>query len=213
MKKADAHKALEMIDQCIGPWREFVPDQEFDWFVDRIKTAIEVYCGLPDPAELSAELKKIERASRRPSREFVDLIKDASSTTRKVLEEHGGRLAIPSPDDDEAIADLAAEIRSRIIVGSYWRPEGKKRRWMARVTTALPFKRPRRRRLEVLVSLVCAAYSGATGKPTRRAWDLEERQGIEIIMDNIFRAIGIGDTHSSQEALRRQVQMRNSSNL
>ena len=83
---------------------------------------------------------------------------------------------------------------------------------MARVTAALPFKRPRRRRLEVLVSLVCAAYSGASGKPTRRAWDLEERQEIENIMEDIFHAIGIGDTHSSQEALRRQVQMRNSSN-
>ena len=209
MARVELDDVLQKIEDYKSAWCEFIPENEFDWFVDRVKSAIKIYYELPDPAELSAELKKIEKASRRPSREFVNLINNASSTTRKVLEEHGGRLATPDPDDDEAITELAIEIRSRIIVASYWRPEGKKRRWRVRVTASLPFKRPKRRRLEVLVSLVSAAYSGASGKPTRRAWDLEDPQPIEAIIKDVISALEIDDNTSVAGALRRHVENRN----
>jgi len=207
MAKPDVLGAIRTIDACKVSWEGLVPDEELEWLVDRIKSAVEIYYELPTQAEFSDQLKKIESATTHPYSELVRLISNASEAVRKILEIHGGKLEIPSRDGDE-LADFAAEVRSRIIIASYWRPEGDKNRRMTRVVATPPFKRPKNARLELLVSLVSAAYAGATGNSVSRSWTLEEPKEIEILLDDVFDAIGISDNHSYLEALRRQVKNR-----
>jgi hypothetical protein len=207
MAKPDALTAIRTIDSYKASWEGLVPGEKFDWFVARIKTAVEIYYELSDQAEFSDQLKQIESATTHPSSELVRLISDASEPVRRLLEINGGEFEVPN-SDTESLADFATEIRSRVIVASYWRPEKDKRRRITKVAATRPFKRPRNERLEVLVSFVSAAYAGATGNLVRRAWSLEERQGIEILLDDVFDAIGISDTRSYLESLRRQVKNR-----
>jgi hypothetical protein len=208
MAKPDALTAITTIDGYREVWEGLIPEENFDWFLARIKTAVGLYYDLPDQAEFSGQLKKIESATTDPSSELVQLVSNASEPVRKLLELNGGELEIPSPGSD-GLADFATEIRSRIIVASYWRPERDKRRRITKLTATLPFKRPRNARLEMLVSFVSAAYAGATGTLVKRSWADDNRQGIEIVLDDIFVAVGIGDARSYLEALRRQVKNRN----
>ena len=210
MSEIKLDDVLQKIDGYKEAWRGLIPDSEFDWFVERVKTAIEIYYSIADPAELSAELRRIEKASRQPSSKFLDLVKNASDTTQKVLEKHGGLLVMPNASDNNAIANFALEIRSRIILASYWKAEGTKRRRKVRVTRTLPFKRPARQRVDVLVSLVAAACGGATGKAASRSWSDDNKQVIQVVLGDIFDALEIDDDISDSEALRRHVAIRNS---
>jgi len=208
MAKPDALTAITTIDGYREVWEGLIPEENFDWFLARIKTAVGLYYDLPDQTEFSDQLKKIESATTDPSSELVQLVSNASEPVRKLLELNGGELEVPSPGSD-GLADFATEIRSRIIVASYWRSERDQRRRITKLTATLPFKRPRNARLEMLVSFVSAAYAGATGILVKRSWADDNRQGIEIVLDDIFIAVGIGDARSYLEALRRQVKNRN----
>jgi hypothetical protein len=210
MSEIKLNDVLQKIDEYKESWREYIPDGEFDWFVDRVKTAIKIFYDLPDPAVISAELKRIEKASRRPTREFVNLINNASSATRTVLEEHGGLLVTPNAGDENAIVDFAREIRSRIILTTYWKAEGTKQRRKVKVITERPFKRPKHHRLDALVSLVAAAYGGVTGKATSRSWSDDKKKPIQVVLGDIFNALAIDDYSSDNEALRRHIATRNS---
>jgi len=192
MSEIKLDDVLQKIDGYKEAWCGLIPNSEFDWFVERVKTAIEIYYSIADPAELSAELRRIEKASRQPSSEFLDLVKNASDTTQKLLEKHGGLLVMPNAGDNNAIANFALEIRSRIILASYWKAEGTKRR------------------RKVNVSLVAAACGGATGKAASRSWSDDNKQVIQVVLADIFDALEIDDDISDSEALRRHVAIRNS---
>jgi hypothetical protein len=127
MTKTDASTAMTTIDGYSKVWEGLIPIVNFDWFLARVETAIELYFDVPDQTEFSDQIKEIERATHSPSPALVDLLREASEPVRKLLEVNGGELQIPDPDHDD-LADFATEIRSRIIVGSFWRPEREKRR-------------------------------------------------------------------------------------
>ena len=61
MARVELDDVLQKIEDYKSAWCEFIPDNEFDWFVDRVKSAIKIYYELPDPAELSAEQKRSKR--------------------------------------------------------------------------------------------------------------------------------------------------------
>jgi len=203
---------LQKIDEFQEVWREFIPEDNFDWFVARIKTALETFYPLSDLGDLSAELQNIEQASKHPSPAFVSMVTNASPSAREVLEQHGTLPIPPLVDDKNGISDFANEIRARIIAGERWQQEGRKRRRNVQVIAKQPFRRPKRHSIDVLVSLVATAYSGASGAPTVRAWSHEKKQPIEVIIGDVFDALGIDDTHSANEALRRHIRTRDSLN-
>ena len=210
MSKLQANEALQKIDEYKDAWHGLVPQSRFDWFVERVKTAIETYYTLSEPAELSAELKKIERAARNHSASLPSLVKNASPMAQEILERDGHLASLPDADDDESLAEFAHNTRTRIVVSECWRKDGAKRRRKIKTGISLPFKRPKREKIMALVSLVASACSVANGEATKRSWSGEKKTPIEAVLEDIFDALAIDNTHSVNEALRRHVASRNS---
>ena len=209
MSEIELPKVLDKIDVGKENWREIIPAKQFDWFVERVTEAIKIFYELWDPPNLAAELRHIEKASKDPSPELLSLVDQATPMARYILEQHGTLPATPTTNDRETIAEFACDIRSRVVASRYWKSEGPKRRRVTNVVGSLPFKRPKRQRVDMLISFIAAAYVGATAKVLTRSWsDDEDESSIEIILGDIFANLQIDDIHSVKRAIRRHMEKR-----
>ena len=186
------------VSQALQPLRGLILNGNFNQFLDRVYSAIEIYLDLDEPSVVSIELKEIDRICRQPNYTLLNVLKNISPTTRELLDGKTPLPPLPSKDDDAAIDALANDIRQRIVV----RMKPLSDRIGYRLIGHSKVGRPSKQRLSVLVSFVAAAYVGATEKGYRRRWDGDENLPFHQILEKLFCALDINA--SADEAIRRQ---------
>ena len=183
--------------QVLEPVKKFIPEDNFDQFLDRVLSAVEIYLDLDEPSAVAKELREIDKICRNPNYTLLNVLKNVSANTREILDGKTPLPNLPDKDDDAAIDALAKEIRQRIIV----RMKPLSDRMGYRLIGHSKVGRPSKQRLSVLVSFVAAAYVGATEKGYRRRWDGDDLP-FHQILETLFCALGINA--SADEAIRRQ---------
>ena len=105
------------VSQALQPLRVLIPSGNFDQFLDRVYSAIEIYLDLDEPSEVAKELRQINRICQKPNYTLMNVIGNASKQTIELLEDREPLPPLPNPNDDAGIDALAKEIRQRIITG------------------------------------------------------------------------------------------------
>ena len=188
------------VSQALQPLRGLIPSGNFDQFLDRVYSAIEIYLDLDEPSVIAKELREINRICQKPNYTLMNVIGNASKQTIELLEDMKPLPPLPNPNDDAGIDALALEIRQRIVVGGKLLSDRVGYGLIGPSTKG----RPSKDRLKVLVSFVAFAYVSATGKNYRRRWDSDPSTKLPFhqILKVIFQTLRIDA--SVDEAIRRQ---------
>ena len=188
----------EELLKAMEPVRDLIPDDNYDLFLNQVYSATEIYLDLDEPSIVAKELREIDRICRNPNYILLNILGDISKSTKELLDGKTPLPPLPNKEDKAGIAELAQEIRQRIIV----RMKPKSDRMGYSFIAKSKAGRPSKQRLSVLVSFTTAAYVNATGKEYRRQWDSDDDLPFHQILEKLFCALGI--KASIDEAIRRQ---------
>jgi hypothetical protein len=188
----------EELLQAMEPVKDLIPEDNYDQFLDQVYSAIEIYLDLHEPSMVTKELREIDRICRKPNRTLLKKLGDISKSTKELLDGKTPLPPLPNIEDEAGIAELAKEIRQRIVVQMKPLSDRIGYRLIGRSKAG----RPPKQRLRVLVSFITAAYVNATGKEYRRQWDGDDDLPFHQILEKLFCALGI--KASVDEAIRRQ---------
>ena len=188
----------EELLKAMEPVRDLIPEDNYDQFLDQVYSATEIYLDLDEPSIVAKELSEINRICGKPNRTLLHKLGKISKSTRELLDGKTPLPPLPNIEDEAGIAELAKEIRQRIIV----RMKPKSDRMGYSFIAKSKAGRPSKQRLSVLVSFTTAAYVNATGKEYRRQWDSDDDLPFHQILEKLFCALGI--KASIDEAIRRQ---------
>ena len=188
----------EELLKAMEPVRGLIPEDNYDQFLDQVYSATEIYLDLDEPSIVAKELSEINQICGKPNRTLLHKLGKISKSTRELLDGKTPLPPLPNIEDEAGIAELAKEIRQRIIV----RMKPKSDRMGYSFIAKSKAGRPSKQRLSVLVSFTTAAYVNATGKEYRRQWDSDDDLPFHQILEKLFCALGI--KASIDEAIRRQ---------
>ena len=188
----------EELLQAMEPVRDFIPEDNYAQFLDQIYSATEIYLDLDEPSIVAKELREIDRICRNPNYTLLNVLGGISKSTKELLDGNAPFPPLPNREDESGIAELAKEIRQRIIV----RMKPKSDRMGYSFIAKSKAGRPSKQRLSVLVSFTTAAYVNATGKEYRRQWTSDDDLPFHRILEKLFCTLGI--KASVDEAIRRQ---------
>ena len=189
-------------------WRHVIPPIEQQLFVERVKRAAEIYLDLVSPRDLAVELKDFEEGTRNSPQLTTQLFEELSNGAKTAL--YGFEQPGASRLNRLAKQDLYDEIRSRLILSQSWKPEaqGKRRRHIHIVGPQMRKGRPSHAKIDVLVSLISAAYAAATNKKPSRSWSEAVESDIEMIVEDCLANMGIDDVYSAKAGVRRHMENR-----
>ena len=181
-----------------------IPEGRFKEFLKRIEVALEIYQELDEPKLVQMELRELGHLTKKVDLKkkvdsaLVDKIKQLNPTTIEFLERFSPLPPLPNVKNKEDLDLYTKDIRRRILKGSilsdketYNLPTG-----------AYKIGRPRKERIDVLVSFVAAAYVLTTGNTIRREWNVDDTLPMHKILMIIFNKIGLKKV-SIDEAIRR----------
>ena len=188
----------EELSQAMDPVRDLIPEDHYDQFLNQVYSATEIYLDLDEPSIVAKELREIDRICRKPNRTLLNILGDISKSTKELLDGKTPLPPMPNIEDEAGIAELAKEIRQRIVVQMKPLSDRMGYRLIGRSKAG----RPSKQRLRVLVSFTTAAYVNATGKEYRRQWDGDDDLPFHQILEKLFCALGI--KANIDEAIRRQ---------
>ena len=197
--KPRASLSREELLQAFDPVKDLIPEDNYNQFLDRVYSAIEIYFDLDEPSRVAKELREINRICQRPNYTLLNVLGDISKSTRELLDGKAPLPSLPNKADEAAIAELAKEIRQRIVVKMKPLSDRMGYRLIGRSKAG----RHPKQRLSVLVSFTAIAYVDATGKEYRRQWDSDNALPFHQILKRLFWALGIDA--SVDEAIRRQL--------
>ena len=186
------------VSQALETVRVHIPKETFDQFLDQVYSAVEIYLDLDEPSIVAKELREIDRICRNPNYTLLNILGDIRKSTKELLDGKTPLPPMPNIEDEAGIAELAKEIRQRIVVQMKPLSDRMGYRLIARSKAG----RPSKQRLKVLVSFTTAAYVNATGKEYRRQWASDDDLPFHQILEKLFGALGIET--STDEAIRRQ---------
>jgi len=175
-----------------------IPRAYFDQFCRRAYSSARIFLETNEPKIIAKELREINRLARRPKYTLLNVIGRASAGTIAILEDLKPLRPMPNVNDDADIKAYAKDIRERIVIHG--------RKLSDRIKNDLSGPkikngRPPKARIDILVSLVAAAYLSATGQTIRRIWDSDEQLPFHQILEVIFRVLCLDA--SVDEAVRR----------
>ena len=175
-----------------------IPEGRFKEFLKRIEVALEIYQELYEPKLVQMELRELGHLTKKVDSALVDKIEQLNPTTIEFLKRLSYLPPLPNVKNKEDLNLYTKDIRRRILKGSilsdnetYNLPVG-----------AYKIGRPRKERIDVLVSFVAAAYVLTTGNTIRREWDVDDTLPMHKILMIIFNKIGLKKI-SVDEAIRR----------
>jgi len=186
------------VSQALETVRVHIPKETFDQFLDQVYSAVEIYLDLDEPSIVAKELREIDRICRNPNYTLLNILGDIRKSTKELLDGKAPLPPLPNNEDEAGIAELAKEIRQRIVVQMKPLSDRMGYRLIGRSKVG----RHPKKRLRVLVSFTTAAYVNATGKDYRRQWASDGDLPFHQILEKLFCALGI--EASIDEAIRRQ---------
>ena len=188
----------EELLQAMEPVRYLIPEDNYAQFIDQVFSATEIYLNLDEPSIVAKELREIDRICRNPNYTLLNILGDIRKSTKELLDGETPLPPLPNKEDKAGIAELAKEIRQRIVVQMKPLSDRMGYRLIGRSKVG----RHPKKRLRVLVSFTTAAYVNATGKDYRRQWASDDGLPFHQILEKLFCALGI--EASIDEAIRRQ---------
>ena len=188
----------EELLQAMEPVRYLIPEDNYAQFIDQVYSATEIYLNLDEPSIVAKELRELNQLCHNPNHTLLNKLGDIGKSTKELLDGKTPLPPMPNTEDEAGIAELAKEIRQRIVVQMKPLSDRMGYRLIARSKAG----RPSKQRLRVLVSFTTAAYVNATGKEYRRQWDSDDDLPFHQILEKLFCALGI--KASIDEAIRRQ---------
>ena len=188
----------EELSQAMEPVRDLIPEDNYDQFLDQVYSATEIYLDLDEPSIVAKKLRELNQICQNPNRTLLNILGDISKSIKELLDGKTPLPPLPKIEDEAGIAELAKEIRQRIVVQMKPLSDRMGYRLIGRSKAG----RPSKQRLRVLVSFTTAAYVNATGKEYRRQWDNDADLPFHQILEKLFCALGI--KANIDEAIRRQ---------
>jgi hypothetical protein len=188
---------FEELQHALEKCQNAVPQEKFDQFCNRTYSSIQIFLEIDEPKLITEELREINRLARKPKYTLLNVIGNASRGTIALLENLKPLLPMPSAKDEAGIKTYAKDIRERIII----KVSKLSDRVRSHLTGPSIKGRPNKARIDILISLVAAAYVTASGKEFRRQWDSDEELPFHQILDAIFELLYLNA--SADEAIGR----------
>jgi len=181
------------LEQC----EHKIPQDAFDQFCNRVYSSAQIFLEIDEPKLIAKELREINQIARKPDYTLLNVIGNASRGTIALLEDLKPLPPMPSAKDEAGIKAYAKDIRERIII----KVSKLSDRVRSHLTGPSIKGRPNKARIDILTSLVAAAYVSASGKEFRREWDSDEELPFHQILDAIFELMNLNA--SADEAIGR----------
>jgi len=181
------------LEQC----EHKIPQDAFNQFCNRVYSSAQIFLEIDEPKLIAKELREINQIARKPDYTLLNVIGNASRGTIALIEDLKPLPPMPSASDADAISIYAKEIRERIVISG--------RKLSDRVENHLIgpsiIGRPKKARIDVLVSFIAAAYVSASDKGFRREWDADGDLPFHHVLEVVFKTLRLDA--NVDEAIRR----------
>lgn len=105
--KPRASLSREELLQAMDLVIDLIIEDNFNRFLDRVYSAIEIYLDLDEPSGVAKELREINRICQRPNYTLLSVLGYISKSTRELLD---GKAPLPSlrnKEDEVSITEFA----------------------------------------------------------------------------------------------------------
>ena len=181
------------LEQC----EHKIPQDAFNQFCNRVYSSAQIFLEIDEPKLIAKELREINQIARKPDYTLLNVIGNASRGTIALIEDLKPLPPMPSASDANGISIYAKEIRERIVISG--------RKLSDRVENHLIgpsiIGRPKKARIDVLVSFIAAAYVSASDKGFRREWDTDGDLPFHHVLEVVFKTLRLDA--NVDEAIRR----------
>ena len=181
------------LEQC----EHKIPQDAFNQFCNRVYSSAQIFLEIDEPKLIAKELREINQIARKPDYTLLNVIGNASRGTIALIEDLKPLPPMPSASDANGISIYAKEIRERIVISG--------RKLSDRVENHLIgpsiIGRPKKARIDVLVSFIAAAYVSASDKGFRREWDADGDLPFHHVLEVVFKTLRLDA--NVDEAIRR----------
>ena len=181
------------LEQC----EHKIPQDAFNQFCNRVYSSAQIFLEIDEPKLIAKELREINQIAKKPDYTLLNVIGNASRGTIALIEDLKPLPPMPSASDANGISIYAKEIRERIVISG--------RKLSDRVENHLIgpsiIGRPKKARIDVLVSFIAAAYVSASDKGFRREWDADGDLPFHHVLEVVFKTLRLDA--NVDEAIRR----------
>jgi len=181
------------LEQC----EHKIPQDAFNQFCNRVYSSAQIFLEIDEPKLIAKELREINQIARKPDYTLLNVIGNASRGTIALIEDLKPLPPMPSASDANGISIYAKEIRERIVISGH--------KLSDRVENHLIgpsiIGRPKKARIDVLVSFIAAAYVSASDKGFRREWDTDGDLPFHHVLEVVFKTLRLDA--NVDEAIRR----------
>ena len=181
------------LEQC----EHKIPQDAFDQFCNRVYSSAQIFLEIDEPKLIAKELREINQIARKPDYTLLNVIENASRGTIALIEDLKPLPPMPSASDANGISIYAKEIRERIVISGHKLSD----RVQNHLIGPSIIGRPKKARIDVLVSFIAAAYVSASDKGFRREWDADGDLPFHHVLEVVFKTLRLDA--NVDEAIRR----------
>jgi len=173
------------LEQC----EHKIPQDAFNQFCNRVYSSAQIFLEIDEPKLIAKELREINQIARKPDYTLLNVIGNASRGTIALIEDLKPLPPMPSASDANGISiyaisghKLSDRVQNHLIGPSI-------------------IGRPKKARIDVLVSFIAAAYVSASDKGFRREWDADGDLPFHHVLEVVFKTLRLDA--NVDEAIRR----------
>jgi len=181
------------LEQC----EHKIPQDAFNQFCNRVYSSAQIFLEIDEPKLIAKELREINQIARKPDYTLLNVIGNASRGTIALIEDLKPLPPMPSASDANGISIYAKEIRERIVISGHKLSD----RVQNHLIGPSIIGRPKKARIDVLVSFIAAAYVSASDKGFRREWDADGNLPFHHVLEVVFKTLRLDA--NVDEAIRR----------
>ena len=188
---------VEELQHALEQCEHKIPQDAFDQFCNRVYSSAQIFLEIDEPKLIAKELREINQIARKPDYTLLNVIGNASRGTIALIEDLKPLPPMPSASDANGISIYAKEIRERIVISGHKLSD----RVQNHLIGPSIIGRPKKARIDVLVSFIAAAYVSASDKGFRREWDTDGDLPFHHVLEVVFKTLRLDA--NVDEAIRR----------
>ena len=188
---------VEELQHALEQCEHKIPQDAFDQFCNRVYSSAQIFLEIDEPKLIAKELREINQIAKKPDYTLLNVIGNASRGTIALIEDLKPLPPMPSASDANGISIYAKEIRERIVISGHKLSD----RVQNHLIGPSIIGRPKKARIDVLVSFIAAAYVSASDKGFRREWDADGDLPFHHVLEVVFKTLRLDA--NVDEAIRR----------
>jgi len=188
---------VEELRHALKQCEHKIPQDAFNQFCNRVYSSAQIFLEIDEPKLITKELREINQIARKPDYTLLNVIGNASRGTIALIEDLKPLPPMPSASDANGISIYAKEIRERIVISGHKLSD----RVQNHLIGPSIIGRPKKARIDVLVSFIAAAYVSASDKGFRREWDADGDLPFHHVLEVVFKTLRLDA--NVDEAIRR----------